>query len=190
MIAMKTLHVTERDEWRAWLQANGGSEKEIWLVFYKRHTGRKRLEYGDAVEEAICFGWIDSIIRRLDDERYAQKFTPRRQGSRWSDLNIARAKKMTAAGRMTPAGSALVEPSRLRLPPAKPAATAEEKVPAYFLAALAADEKARSFFSNLAPSYRRLYVRWVDSAKKEETRRRRLAEALATLRAGRKLGMK
>jgi uncharacterized protein YdeI (YjbR/CyaY-like superfamily) len=190
MIAMKTLHVTERDEWRAWLQANGGREKEIWLVFFKRHTGKARLEYEDAVEEALCFGWIDSIIRRLDDERYAQKFTPRKPNSNWSALNIARAKKMIAAGRMTPVGAAFVDTGQLRRPPAKPAGAAAEKVPAYFLAALAADEKARTFFTNLAPSYRRLYVRWVDSAKKEETRQRRLAEALATLRAGRKLGLK
>jgi uncharacterized protein YdeI (YjbR/CyaY-like superfamily) len=187
---MKTLHLVERAEWRDWLRANGGREKEIWLVFFKRHTGRKRLEYQDAVEEAICFGWIDSIVRRLDEERYAQKFTPRNQGSRWSELNIVRARKMIAAGCMTPAGSALIDPSKLRRPPAKPRAAAGEKVPAYFLAALESDPRARAFFTNLAPSYRRLYVRWVDSAKKEETRQRRLAEALATLRAGRKLGLK
>ena len=78
---MKTLHVTKRREWRAWLQANGGKEKEIWLVFYKKHTGKARLAYDDAVEEALCFGWIDSIVKRLDEERYAQKFTPRNRGS-------------------------------------------------------------------------------------------------------------
>jgi uncharacterized protein YdeI (YjbR/CyaY-like superfamily) len=187
---MRTLHITGRGEWRAWLQANGGREKEIWLVFFKKHTGKPRLEYDDAVEEALCFGWIDSIVRRLDEERYAQKFTPRKPGSNWSDLNIARAKKMIAAGLMTPAGSALFDPGKLRRRPARPKATADEKPPAYFSAALDRDPKARAFFSGLAPSYRRLYVRWVDSAKREETRQRRLAEALATLRAGRKLGLK
>jgi uncharacterized protein YdeI (YjbR/CyaY-like superfamily) len=187
---MKTLHVIERAEWRAWLQANGGREKEVWLVFYKRHTGRKRLEYDDAVEEAVCFGWIDSIVRRLDEEKYAQKFTPRKRNSNWSAANIARAKKMIAAGRMTPAGAALIEPGTLRRPPAKPQAADQERVPAYFIAALKADPKARAFFAGLAPSYRRLYVRWVGSAKKTETRQRRLDEALATLRAGRKLGLK
>ena len=79
---MKTLHVVERRRWRAWLKANGGKEKEIWLVFYKKHTGQARLAYDDAVEEAICFGWIHSIIKRLDEERYAQKFTPRNSGSK------------------------------------------------------------------------------------------------------------
>jgi uncharacterized protein YdeI (YjbR/CyaY-like superfamily) len=187
---MKTLHVLGREEWRGWLQANGGSEKEIWLVFFKRHTGKARLEYDDAVEEALCFGWIDSIVKRLDDERYAQKFTPRRPGSNWSTLNLARAKKMIAARLMTPSGSLLIAPGSLRRPPARPSAEAGEKIPAYFAAALVNDPKAQSFFAGLAPSYQRLYVRWVDNAKREETRQRRLAEALATLRAGRKLGMK
>jgi uncharacterized protein YdeI (YjbR/CyaY-like superfamily) len=187
---MKTLHINGRGEWRAWLQANGGREKEIWLVFFKKHTGKARLEYDDAVEEALCFGWIDSIIRRLDDGRYARKFTPRNPGSNWSDLNTARAKKMIAAGRMTPAGSALIDPGKLRRRPAKPKATADGNPPAYFIAALDSDPKARAFFSGLAPSFRRLYVRWVDNAKREETRQRRLAEAIAILRAGRKLGMK
>jgi len=187
---MKLLHVVERGKWRDWLADHHRAEREIWLVFSKRHTGKARLEYEDAVEEALCFGWIDSTIRRLDGERYAQRFTPRRQRSRWSDLNIARAKRMIAAGLMTPAGAELIAPGLLRRPPARSKAPAQEKIPADFLAALAADAKARSFFARLAPSYRRLYVRWVDSAKKEETRRRRLDEMLATLRAGRRLGMK
>lgn len=189
-LKIKTLHVVERRAWRAWLRANGEKEKEIWLIFYKKHTGKKRLAYDDAVEEAICFGWIDSIVRRLDEKRYAQKFTPRKRGSKWSDLNIRRAKKMIAAGCMTPAGSILIEPGTLRRRPAKPKAAAKEQVPAYFHVALEADPKARAFFAGLAPSCRKLYVSWVDSAQKEETRQRRLAEAIATLRAGRKLGMK
>ncbi len=189
---MKTLHVTKREDWRRWLQANGRREKEVWLVFYKRHTGRKRLEYDDAVEEAICFGWIDGLLRRLDDERYAQKFTPRRPGGNWSDLNIARAKKMIAAGLMTPAGSSFITPALLdRRPRPSPArAAAARPFPATIARALAADAKAGAFFAGLAPSYRNLYVAWVESAKKEETRQRRLAEMLALLRAGRKLGLK
>jgi uncharacterized protein YdeI (YjbR/CyaY-like superfamily) len=189
---MKTLHVVEREEWRAWLQANGGKEKEIWLVFYKKHTGKARLAYDDAVEEALCFGWIDSIIKRLNQETYAQKFTPRRRGSKWSALNVARAKKMIATGAMTPAGLALVDPARLRPRPAPrlSSLSANEPIPSYIRTGLDADEKARLFFEGLAPSYRRLYVRWVDSAKKEETKQRRLGEMLATLRAKRKLGLK
>jgi uncharacterized protein YdeI (YjbR/CyaY-like superfamily) len=189
---MNTLHVAGRREWRAWLQANGCKEKEIWLVFYKKHTGKARLAYEDAVEEALCFGWIDSIIKRLDDESCARKFTPRNPGSKWSDLNIERARKMIAAGSMTAAGLALIDPALLRSRPVKPRAVPDgkEPIPTFILEALAADAKAGAFFAGLAPSYRRLYVRWVGSAKKEETRGKRLAEMLATLRAGRKLGMK
>ncbi|MBN2344937.1 MAG: YdeI/OmpD-associated family protein [Candidatus Aminicenantes bacterium] len=189
---MNALHVVKREVWRQWLKKNGTREKEVWLEFYKRHTGKARLEYGDAVEEALCFGWIDSTIRRLDEERYAQKFTPRKRGSRWSDLNIARAKKMITAGLMTPAGSEQIDADLLRRGPRPSPAKAAgcRPVPEYITAALGDDEKARAFFESLAPSYRRLYVGWVDSAKKEETRQRRLAEMLASLRANRKLGMK
>jgi uncharacterized protein YdeI (YjbR/CyaY-like superfamily) len=189
---MKTLHVVEREEWRAWLKANGGKEKEIWLVFYKKHTGRPRLAYDDAVEEALCFGWIDSIIKPLDEETYARRFTPRQRGSKWSELNIARAKKMIATGAMTAAGLALIDPAHLRSTrrprPANPPEALS--IPPYIRAGLEADEKAWGVFEGLAPSYRRLYVRWVDCAKKDETKQRRLAEMLATLRAGRKLGLK
>ena len=189
---MKMLHVLKRKEWRAWLAIHHESEKEVWLVFFKRHTGRERLEYDDAVEEAICFGWIDSTIRRLDGERYAQKFTRRSRTSKWSDLNIARAKKMIAARLMTPAGRTRIAPGALRLKRTKSKAQAagSDAIPPYIRDGLAADKKAWTFFESLAPSYRRLYVRWVDNAKKEETRLRRLAEMLTTLRAGRKLGMK
>jgi uncharacterized protein YdeI (YjbR/CyaY-like superfamily) len=189
---MKTLHITERAAWRAWLKANGGKDKEIWLVFYKKHTGKVRLAYDDAVEEALCFGWIDSTVKRLDDETYARKFTPRSPGSLWSELNIGRAKKMIAAGSMTAAGLAMIDPAHLRSTRRpRPANPPEDlSIPPYIRAGLDADEKAGFFFKNLAPSYRRLYVRWVDSAKKDETKQRRLAEMLATLRAGRKLGLK
>jgi uncharacterized protein YdeI (YjbR/CyaY-like superfamily) len=110
---MKTLHVTKRRDWRAWLKSHHETEKEIWLIFHKKHTGKGRLAYDDAVEEAICFGWIDSIIKRRDEQTYVQKFTPRNLNSRWSSLNVERAKKMIAAGLMTAAGLAKIDPSLL-----------------------------------------------------------------------------
>ena len=189
---MKTLLVTDRREWRAWLKANGGREKEIWLVFYKKHTGKARLAYDDAVEEALCFGWIDSIVKRLDEERYAQKFTPRNRGSKWSDLNIGRVKKMIAAGLMTSAGMAMIDPVLLQRQrdPARQKPAGNFQMPDFVLAGLAADREAWKHYQTLAPSYRRLYGRWVASAKKEETRKKRLAELVATLHAGHKLGLK
>ncbi|MGB2982026.1 MAG: hypothetical protein WBC77_12350, partial [Candidatus Zixiibacteriota bacterium] len=100
----KTLYVTNRDDWRAWLRKNHSSQKEVWLIYYKKHTGKPRIPYDDAVEEALCYGWIDSTIKRIDEEKYAQKFTPRSEKSNWSELNKRRAKKMIREGRMTQAG--------------------------------------------------------------------------------------
>jgi len=191
---MKTLHVTERREWRAWLAAHYQTDKEIWLVFFKRHTGKKRLEYDDAVEEAICFGWIDSIVKRRNEETYIQRFTPRNRNSDWSDLNIQRAKKVIAAKLMTPAGLAKIDPALLAggKRPKFPAGPRNKDfaIPTFILQALAADRPAREFFETLAPSYRRLFCGWVASAKREEIRQKRLAEMLATLRNRQKLGMK
>src|SRR5947209_19674397 len=100
----ETLHITNRDDWRAWLVKNHETEKEVWLVYYKKHTGQPRIPYDDAVEEALCFGWIDSIVKRIDGEKFAQKFTPRQDCTRWSALNRRRVRKLIQAGRMTEAG--------------------------------------------------------------------------------------
>ncbi|MFP3944469.1 MAG: YdeI/OmpD-associated family protein [Alphaproteobacteria bacterium] len=96
-------------DWRDWLEENYGRCDEIWLVFYKKHTGKAAISYEEAVEEALCFGWIDSVKRRLDDERYAFRFTPRKPSSKWSPSNIRRVEKLIAEGRMTPAGLEPVE---------------------------------------------------------------------------------
>jgi uncharacterized protein YdeI (YjbR/CyaY-like superfamily) len=99
MNAFKTLYVSTREEWRRWLEKNGTKESVIWLIFYKKHSGKRSLPYSDAVEEALCFGWIDSIIKRFDDEKYIQKFTPRQEKSTWSTLNVRRVREMIKAGR-------------------------------------------------------------------------------------------
>lgn len=104
----KTLHASNRDAWRAWLDRHHETEQEIWLVFYKKHTGKPGVSYEDAVEEALCFGWIDSIVRRIDDERYAQKFGPRKANSKWSESNKRRVRKMMEEGKMTAAGLAKI----------------------------------------------------------------------------------
>ena len=105
-------YAEDRNEWRKWLRTNGISAKVIWLVFYKKHTGRPCLSYEEAVEEALCFGWIDSIKRSLDDDRYAFKVTPRKAGSKWSPTNIKRAKKLIREDRMTRHGLKLVEAAK------------------------------------------------------------------------------
>jgi len=185
------LHMTSRYNWRSWLEKNHDTKKEVWLIFYKKHTGKPNVTYDEAVEEALCFGWIDSIIKRIDDEKFARRFTPRKPNSKWSESNKKRATKMINEGKMTRAGLELVSQAKKcgewnkACPLRKSFA-----IPKYFKEALKSNEKASSNFSNLNASYRRQCIGWVDSAKKEETRKRRLAEAIRVLEKGEKLGMK
>jgi uncharacterized protein YdeI (YjbR/CyaY-like superfamily) len=185
---MTTLHPTTRADWRSWLALHHDRETEIWLVYNKRHTGEPRVEYDDAVEEALCFGWIDSIVRTIDADRYAQKFTPRKAKSKWSESNKERFARMVREGKMTAAGLAKSPPEENEGVASTPLGA--ESVPSYIEDALRSSSAAWTNFSNLAPSYRRLYVRWIEDAKKEETRRRRLAEAVGKLERHEKLGLK
>ena len=187
MKIMDRVTCRDRAAWRAWLAANHARNKEIWLIFCKRHTGKPTVSYGEAVEEAICFGWIDGILQRVDDETYAQKFTPRGAGSHWSPTNIARARKMVGEGRMTKAG---LEKFRGATPHRAPANRAGLELPPELSAILQKSRRARDNFEGLPPSEKRLYVGWILDAKKEETRKRRLAEAVARLEQGLRLGLK
>jgi uncharacterized protein YdeI (YjbR/CyaY-like superfamily) len=191
MSVREELYVSGREEWREWLRRNHAGKREIWLVYYKQHTGRPRIPYDDAVEEALCFGWIDSIVRKIDGERFAQKFTPRTSKSRWSETNKARAVKMMKMRRMTEAGFRRIREAkesgewfRAALPAGK------LLVPAYIRKALEKNGRALRNFEKLTPSQRRLFVGWVSSAKREETRKERLAETIKLLEKGEKLGMK
>ena len=102
----QTLHVSNREEWRRWLSDHHRTEREIWLVFYKKNSGKIGIGYEEAVEEALCFGWIDSLARRIDDEQYAQKFSPRKPNSGWSESNKRRIEQLRRQGKMTEAGLA------------------------------------------------------------------------------------
>jgi len=188
----KTLYVTDRDDWRVWLEKNHETEKEVWLIYYKKHTGRPRIPYDDAVEEALCFGWIDSVVQKIDDEKYAQKFTPRKNNSRWSESNRRRLRSLVQAGKMTRAGLAKIGDGVLEAKArSKPGSKTKELViPEDFEEALRAHEQARENFNQLAPSYRRRYLGWITAAKKEETRHRRIREAIELLARNEKLGMK
>ena len=108
----KELCVTTGDEWRDWLEKNHNVAKEVWLLLYKKHTGKPSIPYENAVEQALCFGWIDSIVRRIDDEKHAQKYTPRRKRSIWSELNKTRANRMMKQGLMTEAGLAKIRQAK------------------------------------------------------------------------------
>jgi uncharacterized protein YdeI (YjbR/CyaY-like superfamily) len=182
----KTIDARNLAEWRKWLARHHKTESEVWLVFYKQHTGRTMVSYKDALDEALCFGWIDSLVRRLDDARYARKFTPRKRDSRWSDINRKRYAELKAEGRMQPAGTERPPTDRAYGPrPSLPLA-----LPKYIEAGLKAHPLAWEHFEKLAPSHRRHYVGWIHIAKRRETKERRLKEAIKLLSAGKLLGLK
>jgi uncharacterized protein YdeI (YjbR/CyaY-like superfamily) len=186
---MKTLLVHTIDQWRVWLDTNHASEPDVWLVFHKKSSGIASIAHKDALDEAFCVGWIDSLVRRLNDRQYAIKFTPRRPDSRWSDVNRKRYAELEAEGRLKPAGierrpadrGSAPRPQRLSLP---------AKLPAYIQEALNKNPKAKRHFNELAPAHRRQYFAWIESAKREETKLRRLQEAIRLLSKGEVLGLK
>jgi uncharacterized protein YdeI (YjbR/CyaY-like superfamily) len=188
---MRQLTVKTRSAWRKWLVLNHDKQTGVWLVFYKKHTGKPTLDYEAAVEEALCFGWIDSIIKKLDDQRYVRKMTPRKPESNWSALNRQRAEKIMRQGLITPSGLA-------RINEAKASGHWESSgqvqisldIPVELEQALAKQPKAKLFFDQLAPSYRKQFIGWIAVAKQQATRERRVKESMALLEQGKKLGMK
>jgi uncharacterized protein YdeI (YjbR/CyaY-like superfamily) len=182
---LMTLEVRNRRQWRTWLGKHHASSPGVWLVFYKDHTGVKSIPYEESVRDALCFGWIDSLIKRLDDDRYAFKVTPRQPTSKWSDINRKRWQELKAAGLLTPAGLAAAPTNNTYAPrPVIP------ELPPYIAKALKANPKAWSFFQGLARTHRRNFVVWIHTAKKPETRDRRIRESIQLLAAGKKLGLK
>ena len=175
--------------WRRWLEQNHAGASEVWLVFYKKHTGKPCASYNDAVEEALCFGWIDGIKRRIDDERYAFRFTPRNPNSNWSPSNIKRVTNLIAEGRMTAAGMRLVEAAKASGAWAAALKPRVFEMPAELKEALAANKEAGAFFESLPPSQKKQFIGWIASAKRPETRQKRLQKAMALLAEGKRLGM-
>lgn len=184
----RTITPRNRSAWRAWLRRNHASASEIWLIFHKKSTGKQTLSLDAAVEEALCFGWIDGQLKSLDHERFALRFTPRRKGSNWSARNIERANRLIAEGKMTPAGLASIDP---RLLQGKPSPREyQTRLSPELQKQLKADRLAWEAFQRLAPSHRRQYVGWIMDAKQPATRERRLGEAMAQLRKGKPPGVK
>ncbi|HMF01908.1 MAG TPA: YdeI/OmpD-associated family protein, partial [Terriglobia bacterium] len=182
---LTTLHFKTRKEWRAWLAKNYASSPGIQCVFYKAHTGQESIPYEDMVREALCFGWIDSLVKRLDDDRYAIKVTPRQPTSKWSSLNRKRWVELKAAGLLTASGLAAAPTDNTYA--AKPVIP---DLPSYIAKAFQEDTNAWEFFQELAPSYRRYFVAWIHTAKRTETRDKRIRESMRLLAARKKLGLK
>jgi uncharacterized protein YdeI (YjbR/CyaY-like superfamily) len=189
---MKQIHVSTRGQWRKWLAENHDKEENgIWLVFYKKEAGRPSLGYEDSVEEALCFGWIDSLIKRIDSNKYCRKFTPRKDDSSWSNTSKKRVEKIIKEGRMTEFGLAKIEAARkLGSWDMSPRPLINMDVPQDLSEALARNRKAKDFFELLAPTYQRHFISWIATAKKPETRGKRLKESMALLGRGEKLGLK
>jgi uncharacterized protein YdeI (YjbR/CyaY-like superfamily) len=152
----ETLYVTHRAQWRGWLQKNHKQKPEIWLVFYTKASGKPSIPYNDAVEEALCYGWIDSIVKKLNADGRGQRFTPRRPKSRLSEMNKARVRRLVEGGKMTKAGldaigDVLDEPF---------------VIPADILDALKADDQTWRNFEAFPEGYKRIRVGWIDSSRR------------------------
>ena len=185
MKELATLDVRDRRQWRTWLEKRHASSPGVWLIFHKRHTGVSSIPYEDSVREALCFGWIDSLVKRLDDDRYALKFTPRKPTSKWSEPNRKRWEELKAAGLLATAGRAAAPGDNPYAP--KPTVP---KLPGYIARALKANQKAWSVFEQLSPTDRRQFVAWIHIAKRPETREKRIRASISLLASGRKLGLK
>ncbi len=173
---LELVHPADRGQWRAWLEANHATARGAWLVSFRRATGRPRVEYEEAVEEALCFGWVDSLARGLDDERSRLLFTPRRPRSGWARTNKERIARLEAAGLLAPAGRAVVEAAR-----ADGSWSALDDVenlvePPDLCAALDADPDARAHWDGFPPSARRNILAWIQGARRPETRAKRIAQ--------------
>jgi uncharacterized protein YdeI (YjbR/CyaY-like superfamily) len=185
----KTTSAASRSEWHDWLEQHHASEKEVWLVYTKKGSGKPSITYLESLEEALCFGWIDSIIQKIDEEKYARKFNPRRAGSKWSELNKHLVAKLNQEGRMTPAGLATVDFSLPEAEAPRPKRP-ELPLPDWLKAGLMTSPKAWENFDRLPPSHKRNYIGWISDAKKEETRQRRIQEAIKRLEKNERLGLK
>jgi uncharacterized protein YdeI (YjbR/CyaY-like superfamily) len=186
---MKPTFFRSPADFRAWLDRHHASEQELWVGFYKVKSGKGGMVYREALDEALCYGWIDGLVRRVDDVSYMQRFTPRKKDSTWSTVNMRRVKELTAEGRMHPAGLAAFE----RRDPRKTGRYSFEQgqvvLAPGFTRRLRAHRAAHAYFEAQPPGYRRLATWWVMSAKKEETRARRFATLLEDCAAGRRIGV-
>ena len=187
-MAAKPTYFATPAEFRRWLDAHHATASELVVGFRKRHTGKASLTWSESVDEALCYGWIDGIRRSLGDEAYTIRFTPRKPTSIWSAINVAKVAELTRLGKMRPAGQRAFEHrtaertgvySFERAQAAKLTSAQERE--------LRANGKAAAFFDAQPPGYRRIALHWVTSAKREDTRARRLAQLIAVCAAGRRL---
>jgi uncharacterized protein YdeI (YjbR/CyaY-like superfamily) len=178
------LFAEDRAAWREWLAAHHQTRTQVWLLLHKKRVQEPSVSYDEAVEEALCWGWIDGLTNAWDERSYAVRFTPRKPGSVWSESNVARVERMIAEGRMTPAGMALVEEAKRRGTWDQAASGRLAVTPPDLEAALAGVPAAAARWAEWPASSRRQYVYWVLDAKRPETRARRIADVVRRAAAG------
>ena len=171
-------------DFRSWLEGNHDTAPDLWVGYFKKGVPKASMTYAQSVDEALCFGWIDGLTRRIDDEVYTIRFTPRRRTSNWSAINIAKIAELTAAGRMHPAGLRVFEERDRRKDASYSYERPVQELPSDMLARLEADEAAWAYWQSRTPSFRRQTTHWVVSAKRPETRERRFTALLTDAAAG------
>lgn len=190
----KTFHPKTREQWRKWLQKNHSKASGVWMIYFKKESGKRKFTYADAVEEALCFGWIDSLPRKIDDERSALKFTPRKPKSGWSKLNKQRIEILIEKKLMTPAGLVKIEHAKKdgswNTLNSSDFHTDNNSLPAQLEKAFGKNKKAKKNFLAFPPGYRKRFLFWIDSAKQSETKKARIKQTVLMAAANKKPGVK
>ncbi|OGS42957.1 MAG: hypothetical protein A3K76_02385 [Euryarchaeota archaeon RBG_13_57_23] len=185
MTSEKPISFKNRDEWRNWLESNHNTSLEAWLLFHKKHVSTRALEYSDAVEEGIRFGWIDGKLKRIDDRTHKIRFTPRKPNSLWSEYNRDRAEKLLREGKMTERGLAAVNAAKKNGRWAEAYSMRKPlSIPPDLISALRHNGKAWDNFRQLSKSKKYAFIFWVESAKRDETRRKRIREVASQTSKG------
>tara|TARA_Y100000310_G_C20499464_1_gene723216 strand:- start:122 stop:679 length:558 start_codon:yes stop_codon:yes gene_type:complete len=182
---MKSITVSNIDDYNKWLIKNHNIENKVALILYKKHTGKPAPSHRELIEEAICFGWIDTIIKRLDEDRYIRTFTKRNNNSKWSDNTISYAKDLIKQGRMTPTGLKFYKLG-LKKPTHDHGIPKNPEIPLELKKALEKNKNAKDKFNNFPPSSKRMIYRWILSGKLQETRKKRIRLAIKAAIEGKK----
>lgn len=193
---LENIHFKTREEFRNWLKKNHDNSPGIWVIFYKKHINIDCIKYNELLEEVLCFGWIDSLIKKIDDDKYARKITPRTNTRKWSELNKKKVLELIKEGKMTQTGLNKID---IYLKTGKVDwvrnKTQEKElkqidIPDFIITELANNEPALINFNKLATTYKRHYILWITNARTEDTIRNRLKESIGLLKENKKLGLK
>ena len=185
-----SLHFKNRNEWRKWLEINHKNIKEVWLIHYKKPSNKKSINHFEAVEEALCFGWIDSKLKKIDEERFILRYSPRKQKSVWSKINKEKAEELITSGKMTKSGLEKIKDAKKQgLWDTAYTNLVKDRLPSDLKNSLMHNKTAWINFQKFANSYRNMYIGWVKGAKTQETRKRRINEVVKRAAKNKKPGI-